>query len=168
MGSPYHLKPEAAREVTRRFLTLWNVYTLFVTYASIDRPPLPPGAAAPRATTGLEAWVLARLGSTIGEVRTALDGYQFRRAVAALEAFIQDDLSNWYVRRRRREFWKSEMTEHKALAYQTLFHVLVRTCQLLAPVMPFMAEHIYRGLIGEDDSAEPRSVHLTGFPEVDP
>ena len=164
---PIKFGSAAARDVTRRFLTLWNVYTLFVTYANVDRPALPPDAAAPRAPRGLEAWILARLGSTIREVRAALDGYQLRRAVGVLESFIQDDLSNWYVRRRRRQFWKSEMTGHKAMAYQTLFHVLVRTCQLLAPVMPFVAEHIYQGLLGEGHGAAARSVHVTDFPEPD-
>ncbi len=167
IAEPITFGSAAARDVTRRFLTLWNVYTLFVTYANIDRPSLPPDAAAPSTARGLEAWILARLGSTIREVRAALDDYQIRRVVAVLETFVQDDLSNWYVRRRRRQFWKSEMTEGKAVAYQTLFHVLVRTCQLLAPVMPFVAEHIYQGLLGRRDSRAARSVHLTDFPEPD-
>jgi isoleucyl-tRNA synthetase len=168
IAEPIVFGPAAAREVTRRFLTLWNVYTLFVTYANIDRPALPPDAAAPGAARGLEAWILARLGSTVRDVRAALDAYQLRRAVGAVESFVQDDLSNWYVRRRRRQFWKSEMSEGKALAYQTLFHVLIRTCQLLAPAMPFAAEHIYRSLLGEGNGVAPQSVHLTDFPEPDP
>ncbi|MGH7388765.1 MAG: isoleucine--tRNA ligase, partial [Candidatus Rokuibacteriota bacterium] len=164
---PVRFGTGASREVTRRFLTLWNVYTLFVTYANVDGPALPPDAATPRARGGLEGWILARLQSTIRDVRAALDAYQLPRAVRALEDFVQDDLSNWYVRRRRREFWKGEMTERKALAYRTLFHVLVRTCQLLAPVTPFIADHIYRGLMREQDSGAPRSVHLTTFPDPD-
>jgi len=164
---PVRLGPGAGREVTRRFLTLWNVYTLFVTYTNVDRPELPPDAAAPRPRGGLEGWILARLQSTIREVRDALDAYQLPRAVRAVEDFVQDDLSNWYVRRRRRVLWKGEMTEGKALAYRTLFHVLVRTCQLLAPVMPFVADHIYRGLMPGRDPGTPSSVHLTSFPEPD-
>ncbi len=166
-AEPITFGSAAARDVTRRFLTLWNVYTLFVTYANIDRPALPPDAAAPSTAGDLEAWILARLASTTREVRAALDDYQIRRAVGVLEMFVQDDLSNWYVRRRRRQFWKSEMSEGKAVAYQTLFHVLVRTCQLLAPVMPFLAEHIYQGLVGGGDGGAARSVHLTDFPEPD-
>ncbi len=164
---PVRLGPGAGREVTRRFLTLWNVYTLFVTYANVDRPALPPDASAPRTRGGLEGWILARLQSTIRDVRDALDAYQLPRAVRAVEDFVQDDLSNWYVRRRRRELWKGEMTEGKALAYRTLFHVLVRTCQLLAPVMPFVADHIYRGLMVGRDPGIPGSVHLTPFPDPD-
>jgi isoleucyl-tRNA synthetase len=164
---PVKLGPGAGREVTRRFLTLWNVYTLFVTYANVDRPVLPPDASAPRTRGGLEGWILARLQSTIREARDALDAYQLPRAVRAVEDFVQDDLSNWYVRRRRRELWKGEMTEGKALAYGTLFHVLVRVCQLLAPVMPFVADSIYRGLMVKRDASTPSSVHLTPFPDPD-
>jgi len=158
------------REVTRRFLTLWNVYTLFVTYANLDRPSLGADAAAPADASGLEAWILSRLQTTVRDVRRALDGYHLRRAVQTLEDFIQDDLSNWYVRRRRRWFWKSEMTGEKLVAYRTLHHVLVRVAQMLAPVTPFVAEHLYGALVVRDaaevDEA-PVSVHLTAFPEPD-
>jgi isoleucyl-tRNA synthetase len=165
---PVKVGAEAGREVTRRFLTLWNVYTLFATYANVDRPALPPDASAARAPGGLEGWILARLQSTVRDVRDALDAYQLPRAVRAVEALIQDDLSNWYVRRRRRDLWRGEMTERKALAYRTLFHVLVRTCQLLAPVMPFLADHLYRQLMVGREPATPASVHLTAFPEPEP
>ena len=165
IADPVKLGPGAGREVTRRFLTLWNVYTLFVTYANVDRPALPADAAAPKTRGGLEGWILARLQSTIREVRDALDSYQLPRAMRAVEDFVQDDLSNWYVRRRRRELWKGEMSEGKMLAYRTLFHVLVRACQLLAPVMPFAADHIYRALTAGRDGGLPGSVHLTPFPD---
>ncbi|MBI1734679.1 MAG: isoleucine--tRNA ligase [Candidatus Rokubacteria bacterium] len=160
----------AGREVTRRFLTLWNVYSLFVTYANLDRPALTNDAAAPRDAVGLDTWVLARLQTVVRDVGVALDGYQLRRAVQAVEAFVQDDLSNWYVRRRRRWFWKGEMTAQKLLAYRALHHVLVRVCQLLAPVTPFVADHLYRALLVERAGAgvPPVSVHLTAFPEPDP
>jgi isoleucyl-tRNA synthetase len=158
----------AAREVKRRFLTFWNVYTLFVTYANADRPSLPAGADPPSGARGLEAWILSRLQGVIREVRTALDAYQPRRALSALEAFVQDDLSNWYVRRRRRQFWKGEMTDEKVEAYATLLHVLVRVCQLLAPVTPFATDHIYRNLVARRTPGAPGSVHLTPFPSPDP
>jgi isoleucyl-tRNA synthetase len=83
-----------------------------------------------------------------------------------VEEFVQDDLSNWYVRRRRRELWKGEMTAGKQLAYRTLFHVLVRTCELLAPVTPFVTDWLYRILMSAG-GAPPRSVHLSDYPEVD-
>ena len=121
-------------------MTFWNVYSLFVTYASLDRPPLSPPDALPAGAAPLEQGLLSRLQGLIREVGEALDGYQIRRAVAAVDAFIHDDLSNWYVRRRRRDFWKGTLDDEKRAAYQTLYHVLVRVCQLFAPVMPFLTE----------------------------
>jgi isoleucyl-tRNA synthetase len=159
---------EAAREVKRRFLTFWNVYHLFVTYANVDRPPLQEPESLPVHVAPLEQWLLSRLQATIAEVRLAFDTYQIRRAVTAVDAFIHDDLSNWYVRRRRREFWKGALDPEKQAAFQVLYHVLVRVCQLLAPVMPFITEHVYQNLVRAVSPDAPVSLHLTGFPEPDP
>jgi isoleucyl-tRNA synthetase len=165
---PIRFGYDAAREVKRRLLTFWNVYSLFVTYASLDRPPLQPPDALPAGAAPLEQWLLSRLQGLIREVREALDGYQMRRAVTAVDAFIHDDLSNWYVRRRRRDFWKGTLDDEKRAAYQTLYHVLVRVCQLFAPVMPFLTEHVYGSLVAGVSPGAPVSVHLTRFPEPDP
>jgi isoleucyl-tRNA synthetase len=116
----------------------------------------------------LEQWLLSRLQATITEVRLAFDTYQIRRAVTAVDAFIHDDLSNWYVRRRRREFWKGTLDPEKQTAFQVLYHVLVRVCQLLGPVMPFITEHVYQNLVRAVSPDAPVSLHLTGFPEPDP
>jgi isoleucyl-tRNA synthetase len=159
---------EAARDVKRRFLTFWNVYSLFVTYANVDRPPLQEPESLPVHAAPLEQWLLSRLQATITEVRLAFDTYQIRRAVTAVDAFIHDDLSNWYVRRRRREFWKGTLDSQKQAAFQVLYHVLVRVCQLLAPVMPFITEHVYQNLVRTVSPDAPISLHLTGFPEPDP
>jgi isoleucyl-tRNA synthetase len=164
---PLRFGEAAAREVKRKFLTLWNVYTLFLTYARLDRPDLTGDAAAPAGVTGLERWVLGRLQSTVREVGAALDTYQARRALTAVEDFTQHDLSNWYVRRRRRLFWKGQRDARKTGAYRTLHHVLVRVAQLLAPVTPFVAERMYRTLVSERSSDAPLSVHLTAFPMPD-
>ena len=158
---------EAARGVTRRFLTFWNVYSLFVTYANIDRPRLLEPESVPPDVAPLEQWLLSRLQATIAEVRLAFDTYQIRRAVTAVDSFIHDDLSNWYVRRRRREFWKGALDHEKQAAFQVLYHVLVRVCQLLAPVMPFITEHVYQNLVPAVSQGAPISVHLTTFPEPD-
>ncbi len=168
LTEPLRFGPAAAREVKRRFLTFWNVYRLFVTYANVERPRLDSPDALPAGAGPLERWLLSRLQATIAEARTALDGYQLRRAVAAVEAFVHDDLSNWYVRRRRREFWKSALDSGKQAAYQTLYHVLVRVSQLLAPVMPFVTEHVYRNLVAGQRPDAPPSIHLTPFPSPDP
>jgi isoleucyl-tRNA synthetase len=159
---------EAARDVKRRFLTFWNVYSLFVTYANLDRPPLLEPDALPARVAPLEQWLLSRLQGTIAEVRQAFETYQMRRAVTAVDAFIHDDLSNWYVRRRRREFWKGTLDPEKRAAFKVLYHVLVRVCQLLAPVMPFITEHVYQNLVRAVFPDAPVSLHLTGFPEPDP
>jgi isoleucyl-tRNA synthetase len=159
---------EAARDVKRRFLTFWNVYTLFVTYANLDRPPLQAPESVPLQVAPLEQWLLSRLQGTISEVRLAFDTYQIRRAVTVVDAFIHDDLSNWYVRRRRREFWKGALDHEKQAAFQVLYHVLVRVCQLLAPVMPFITEHVYQNLVRAASPDAPVSLHLTRFPEPDP
>jgi len=159
---------EAARDVKRRFLTFWNVYSLFVTYANVDRPALQEPESLPVHVAPLEQWLLSRLQATIAEARLAFDTYQIRRAVTAVDAFIHDDLSNWYVRRRRREFWKGTLDPEKQAAFQVLYHVLVRVCQLLAPVMPFITEHVYQNLVRAVSTDAPVSLHLTGFPEPDP
>lgn len=165
---PLRFGLEAARDVKRRFLTFWNVYSLFVTYANLDRPPLQGPDRLPSQVAPLEQWLLSRLQATIAEVRAAFDTYQIRRAVVAIDAFIHDDLSNWYVRRRRREFWKGTLDPEKQAAFQVLYHVLVRVCQLLAPVMPFVTEHVYQNLVRAVSPDAPVSLHLLPFPEPDP
>jgi isoleucyl-tRNA synthetase len=141
---------------------------LFVTYANLDRPPLQGPDDLPARAAPLERWLLSRLQATIAEVRLAFDTYQIRRAVTAVDSFIHDDLSNWYVRRRRRELWKGALDPEKQAAFQVLYHVLVRVCQLLAPVMPFVTEHVYRNLVPPVSPGAPISIHLTGFPQPDP
>jgi isoleucyl-tRNA synthetase len=165
---PIRFTFEAARDVKRRFLTFWNVYRLFVTYANIDRPPLQGPDHVPPDVAPIERWLLSRLQAVIAEVRLALDTYQMRRALAAVDTFIRDDLSNWYVRRRRREFWKGTLDHEKQAAFQVLYHVLVRVCQLLAPVMPFITEHVYQNLVRAVSPDAPVSLHLAPFPEPDP
>ncbi|HEY7436896.1 MAG TPA: isoleucine--tRNA ligase, partial [Methylomirabilota bacterium] len=165
---PIRFGVEAARDVKRRFLTFWNVYGLFVTYANLDRPPLEGPESLPLRVAPLERWLLSRLEATIAEVRLAFDSYQIRRAVTAVDAFVHDDLSNWYVRRRRREFWKGTLDPDKQAAFQVLYHVLVRVCQLLAPVMPFITEHVYQNLVRAVSPDAPVSLHLMHFPEPDP
>ena len=164
---PLRFGLDAARNVKRRFLTFWNVYSLFVTYANLDRPPLQAAESLPSRVPPLEQWLLSRLQATIAEVRGAFDTYQMRRAVTAVDAFIHDDLSNWYVRRRRREFWKGTLDDDKRAAFQVLYHVLVRVCQLLAPVMPFITEHVYQNLVRAVSPDAPVSLHLNRFPEPD-
>lgn len=139
-------------------LTLWNSYSFFVTYANIDgvEPALTSAVPAHK----LDQWILSRLNGLIQEVTTQMDDYNLTKATRPMVDFV-DELSNWYLRRSRRRFWKSENDGDKAEAYQTLYTVLVRFSQLLAPFMPFLADEIHRNLTGED------SVHLSDWPVAD-
>ncbi|MEO8510154.1 MAG: isoleucine--tRNA ligase [Chloroflexota bacterium] len=152
-------------EVVRRFfLPLWNTYAFFVTYARVDGWT-PSGTDAPSSRgTLLDRWIRSRLDGLIGEVRAALDGYDAESACHAIEAFV-DELSNWYVRRNRRRFWRGELDEDKRAAYETLHGVLVDVTRLLAPFVPHLADALWENLVAAVDPASPDSVHLADFPE---
>lgn len=150
-------------ESQRRLLTLWNVYSFFITYANLDKPNL--GAPLPAPTNILDRWILARLQGLTEDVTAALEGFESAGATRAVESFV-DDLSNWYVRASRRRFWKSESDEDKQAAYQTLHHVLLNLCKLIAPIIPFTAEALYQNLKRPLTDA-PVSVHLCSWPQVD-
>jgi isoleucyl-tRNA synthetase len=147
----------------RRLLTLWNVYSFFVTYANLDKPQL--NGEYSQSTNILDKWILARLQSLTANVTNAIDNVQPAEITRSVEQFV-DELSNWYVRRGRRRFWKSESDEDKQAAYQTLHRVLVTVCQLIAPVVPFTAEAMYQNLKAPLQNA-PDSVHLCAWPQVE-
>jgi len=154
-----------ADEVRRRFLLpLWNVYSFLVTYANIDGWQ-PGGHTAPISGL-LDRWILSRLNQLIQAVTACLDEYDAYGATLAVETFL-DDLTNWYVRRSRRRFWKSEQDADKYAAYTTLYHVLTTLCRLLAPFVPFVTEVMYQNLVRTVDPTAPESVHHTLWPEVD-
>lgn len=155
-----------ADEIRKRILTLWNTYSFFVTYANIDE--FDPADSAPpvEERSELDRWVLARLHQLIRTARESYSGFDVARFVREAEGFI-DDLSNWYVRRSRRRFWKSENDQDKFNAYHTLYEALVTLSQLLAPVTPFLTEQMYRNLAAGVLPEAAESVHLTGFPEAD-
>jgi len=153
-------------EVTRRFLlTLWNVYSFFVTYANIDRFT-PSPEEAPSSQSELDRWIISELNQLIVDVDTALDSYNPTEAGRKIESFV-DYLSNWYVRRSRRRFWKSESDADKLSAYTTLYQCLVTLSKLLAPFTPFLAEELYQNLVCSAFPEAPDSVHLTDFPVAD-
>lgn len=158
-------------EVRRQFvLPLWNSYAFFANYAALDGfDPTDPANAVPLAErTLLDRWIISRLQGVIGEVRAGLDDYDAVRATKALEQFTVEELSNWYIRRNRRRFWKTEADRDKAAAYQTLYEVLTTLCGLLAPFMPFTTDEMYENLVRSVRPDAPVSVHLTDYPEVDP
>jgi isoleucyl-tRNA synthetase len=150
-------------EISRNvFRMLWNSYSFFVMYAEIDEwsPSIEASAHRGQSENILDKWVLSELQLLIKEVNGYMESYDMMRATRAFASFI-DNLSNWYIRRSRKRFWKSEDDSDKANAYQTLHTVLVTLAKLMAPFTPFIAEEIYRNLTGEE------SVHLTEYPVAD-
>ena len=154
----------AVREMMRTvLLPLWNSYSFLATYARIDHWTPEHGVAAPPSnpTNVLDKWILSRLTATVADVREALDGYDLQKGATRFTGFL-DELTNWYIRRSRRRFWRSTNDNDKFEAYQTLHYVLLTFCQVAAPFIPFITENIYRNL--RSDSM-PISVHLCDYPE---
>lgn len=165
-GNVRRFSEDAVAEVTRRFsLTLWNVYSFFVTYANIDHFT-PSSEGASLCQSELDRWIISELNQLIVDVDEALDGYNPTEAGRKIENFV-NDLSNWYVRRSRRRFWKSENDADKLSAYTTLYECLVTLSKLLAPFTPFLAEALYQNLVCSVLAKAPDSVHLTDFPVAD-
>jgi len=165
-GNVYRFDDKMVTEITRRFLlTLWNVYSFFVTYANIDRFT-PDAEATLSFQSELDKWIISELNQLVVDVDTALDGYNPTEAGRRIESFV-NDLSNWYVRRSRRRFWKSENDADKQSAYTTLYECLVTLSKLLAPFTPFLAEELYQNLVGSVFPEAPDSVHLADFPVAD-
>ncbi len=166
-GSDRRFSADLVGEVVRKFLlTLWNTYSFFVTYANIDGfdPTQHSMAAAERSP--LDRWILSELNLLIDRVDKGLDRYDVTGAARPIADFVED-LSNWYVRRSRRRFWKSEQDQDKAAAYLTLYDCLVTLAKLLAPFAPFIAEEIYRNLVKSVDETAPASVHYCDFPTAE-
>jgi isoleucyl-tRNA synthetase len=153
-------------DVVRRFmLPLWNSYGFLVTYARLDGwTPSAADGGGEAARTMLDRWILSRVDGLVGVVREGLDGYDAARATRAIEAFV-DDLSNWYVRRNRRRFWKGELDADKRAAYATLHEVLAELARLIAPFTPHLADAMWGNLVVAVDPAAPDSVHLADFPQ---
>ena len=163
-------------ETRRRFLIpLWNVYSFLTTYANLDNwmpkdggdfNPKQPAGGTPQSDNLLDRWILSRINQIIPLVNEALENSDPLGATTTIEAFL-DDLTNWYVRRSRRRFWKSEHDDDKQTAYSTLYHVMVKFIQLLAPFVPFVTEEIYQNLVRSAYPAAYESVHHTYFPTED-
>ncbi len=158
-----------ADEVRRQFLIpLWNVYSFFVTYANIDgwTPDTDPNSDPGEEST-LDRWIKARLDRVVCATSDRLEEYDAYGASLAIEPFL-DDLTNWYVRRSRRRFWKSEQDADKNAAYATLYSVLTQLCRVLAPFVPFVTEVMYQNLVRSADESAPESVHHTAWPQAKP
>ncbi|NLB69352.1 MAG: isoleucine--tRNA ligase [Lentisphaerae bacterium] len=148
------------KQILREILIpFWNSYSFFVTYANVDGWS-EDALIIPDSTNELDRWIVSSLETLIAEVADAMDAYDLQRSVRPFVNFIEN-LTNWYIRRSRRRFWKSQNDSDKLNAYRTLRYVLVQLCKVAAPFTPFIAEEIYRNLRGTD---MPESVHLTDFP----
>ncbi len=158
---------EQAADVKRRLSTLWNSYAFFVTYATVDGLGPEDIPAEPPAPSLLDRWIRARLAQLAAHGRDSLDGFELAGFVKAAEVFL-DDLSNWYIRRSRRRFWKSQSDVDKESAYATLYHSLLGFCRLLAPVIPFLTEELYQNLAPSSCVHSKESVHLEDYPEWEP
>ena len=157
--------PEGVDEIRRKFFgTLYNTYGFFALYANVDGWTPEPLASSPNSLiaslTEIDKWVLSRLNSLIKEVTAAYEAYEPTKAGRAISDFVQDDLSNWYVRLNRKRFWGGEMDADKQAAYYTLYTCLKTVAQLMAPNAPFYGDRLYRDLTGE-------TVHLSQWPVAD-
>lgn len=164
-GQERRFSSDLVSEVVRNFtLTLWNTYSFFVTYANLDGWKHKPGALVQYST--LDKWLRAELHALIRDVTAAFEEYDVLGATRPIETFV-DHLSNWFLRRSRRRFWKTESDADKDAAYATLYEALVNVSRLLAPTMPFIADEIYRNLVLTVSPDAPKSVHMADWPEYD-
>ncbi len=156
---------EGIVEVQRKFFgTLVNTYSFFALYANIDgfehKEEFIPYEERPE----IDRWIISKVNSVIKEYEELMDNYDVTKAARLVSSFTIDHLSNWYVRRSRRRFWKSEMNKNKISAYQTLYETLITVAKLTSPFAPFVAEEIYQNLTGVTGLDKFESVHLTEFP----
>ncbi len=164
---PNRFHGKAVQEGQRKFMgTLWNTYAFFVLYANIDEFDATKYTLEYDKLSVMDKWLLSRLNTTVKAVDDNLGHYRIPEAARALQEFV-DDMSNWYVRRSRERFWAKGMEQDKINAYMTLYTALVTIAKAAAPMVPFMAEDIYRNLVGSIDASAPESVHLCDFPAVE-
>jgi len=160
---------EGIAEVRRKFFgTLYNTYAFFALYANIDRFKIDHNDLTPVAERSeLDRWILSLLQNLIAEVDESYAAYEPTKAARAIQSFVDEHLSNWYIRLSRRRFWKGEMTADKKAAYETLYACLTSLSQLMSPIAPFFADWLFQNLAAGDASNEIESVHLTILAEAD-
>lgn len=165
---PTKFDPQGVTEVISKFLgTLVNTYSFWALYANIDK--FKPNQVEITVTERpeIDRWLVSKLNSLVQRVNQSLEEYELTRVARWISDFVMDDLSNWYVRRNRRRFWKSKEDKDKLSAYQTLWEALVTVCKLSAPYIPFTSDKIYQELVAKAMPGSPRSVHLDKFPQAE-
>src|SRR5215213_3236974 len=164
-GNTRRFSEDQVDEAVRKYLlTLWNTYSFFVTYARIDGFDPKQDYVPPEQRSLMDRWALSELQLTVRTVTERLDAYDVTAAGRAIGDFV-DELSNWYVRRSRRRFWKGEDDRDKKAAHSTLYECLVTVTKLTAPFTPFVAEALYQNLVADGEA--PESVHLADWPEYE-
>lgn len=159
---PTRFNMEEVKEVVNKYIgTLKNVYSFFSTYANIDNFDVKEHKLTWDKTAEIDRWIVSRLHTLIKKVTVWNEQFDFTKSVRAIQDFVIDEVSNWYVRRSRRRFWAMELTGDKVDAYLTLYQVLVEVTKLMAPFAPYLSDVIYQNLSGEE------SVHLADFPVAD-
>jgi isoleucyl-tRNA synthetase len=162
-GEDTRFSTDFLRDVQRKiFMTLNNIFSFYKLYADVDGYKPSEPLQEPHSANILDQWMLSRLNETIEQVTKAMDDYRLDRATRPIQELL-DDASNWYVRRSRRRFWKSEDDTDKQQAYATLHYTLLRLCQLLAPISPFLPDHLWQQLVKDTDLT--KSVHLSDWPQ---
>ncbi|HET7419344.1 MAG TPA: isoleucine--tRNA ligase [Candidatus Dormibacteraeota bacterium] len=162
IGENYRTGDAVLREALQQFfIPLWNCYSFFVTYARLDGFDPSQQEVPVEGRPVLDRWLLSRLSGLVHDVVYGMDQYEPVEPARRIQRFV-DDLSNWYIRRSRRRFWKARDRQDQLAAYQTLYEALRTVAQLMAPFTPFVADAIYRNLAGGE------SVHLSDFPQAKP
>ena len=160
--TPLKFDEDGIKEIQSKvFGTLKNTYTFFQMYANADKIDPREFNVKYDSLEEIDKWLLSKYNKLVDYVTKSMNEYDLNKVCKAINLFINEDLSNWYIRRNRRRFWDSELTVSKKAVYQTTYEVLVGLCKLMAPISPFITEEIYRNLTGE------KSVHLADYPKFD-
>ena len=160
--TPLKFDEEGVKEIYSKYIsTFKNSYSFFQMYANADGVDPREYDIPVKDREDIDKWLISKLNKLVRDVTAAFEDYDLNRVTRLIIPFINDDLSNWYIRSNRRRFWESELTESKKAVYLTTYEVLVTLCKLCAPITPFITEEIYKNLTGEE------SVHLADYPVYD-
>ena len=166
-GEDFSLIDKDVSDVARKLSMIWNVYDFFTMYAEVDGFDSEQAMAVSEFVNPLDIWLVSRVHQVRNQITEGMEAYNIPAALSSVLEFI-DDMSNWFVRRSRRRFWKSEDDQDKLEAYSTLYYVLIYLAKIMAPFTPFLAEELYQNMTGAGvvNSEIPESVHLLDWPEA--
>ena len=166
-GEDFSLIDKDVSDVARKLSMIWNVYDFFTMYAEVDGFDSEQAMAVSEFVNPLDIWLVSRVHQVRNQITEGMEAYNIPAALSSVLEFI-DDMSNWFVRRSRRRFWKSEDDQDKLEAYSTLYYALIYLAKILAPFTPFLAEELYQKMTGAGvvNSEIPESVHLLDWPEA--